>query len=286
LRFRAFGEHQEGHVSPAAGFVEGLAIGRLVVNPDRLEGREFVPARHTRDGEPLPVRELPDPDRAADEAGRIGVRLEGVVSNEGGLVLVGAVIARAGGDGAKALNRGDEREAALFRVLLVEDEGVNLAAERIEAEAPGPVDEQGEFVVGRVARDRAPDEGEVARVIERREAHNGRQLGAAGWRACSDSPDEGDAPVRRGDTGDQWMEGLDRGERLAAFFRVREGRGLLECFLPRADRLGEPVLIEFGRLRLPPARRDMSSGATAIALRLASARESVAVGVRRVLRPT
>ena len=56
------------------------------------------------------------------------------------------------------------------------------------------------------------------------------------------------------------MEGLDRGERLAAFFRVREGRGFFECFLARADRLGEPVLIEFGRLRFPPARRDLFGG--------------------------
>ena len=165
LRFRAFGEHQEGHVSPAAGFVEGLAIGRLVVDPDRLDGREFVPARHARDGEPLSVRVLPDPDGTADEAGRIGVGFEGVVNNEGGFVLVGAVIARPGGDGTKTLDRGDEREAALFRVLLVEDEGVNLAAERIEAEAPGPVDEEREFVVGRVDGNRAPDEGEVAWVV-------------------------------------------------------------------------------------------------------------------------
>ena len=163
--------------------VEGLAVGRLVVDPDRLDGREFVPAGGARDGEPLPVRELPDPDGAADEAGRIGVGFEGVVGNEAGLVLVGAVIARPGGDGTKTLNRGDEREAALFRVLLVEDEGVDLAAQWIEAEAAGPVDEQREFVVGCVDGDCAPDEGEVARVIERREAHNGGQLGAAGWRA-------------------------------------------------------------------------------------------------------
>ena len=46
----------------------------------------------------------------------------------------------------------------------------------------------------------------------------------------------------------------------AAFFRVREGRGFFEGFLARADRLGEPVLIEFGRLRLPPARRDLFGG--------------------------
>ena len=43
----------------------------------------------------------------------------------------------------------------------------------------------GEFVVGRIARDCAPDEGEVTRVIEREEAHDGRQLGAAGWRASA-----------------------------------------------------------------------------------------------------
>jgi len=50
------------------------------------------------------------------------------------------------------------------------------------------------------------------------------------------------------------MEGLDRGERLAPFFRVREGCGFFEGFLTGADCLGKPVLIEFGRLRLPPAR--------------------------------
>jgi hypothetical protein len=41
------------------------------------------------------------------------------------------------------------------------------------------------------------------------------------------------------------------------FFRVREGLGLHERFVARADCLGEPVLIEFGRLRLPLARRDV-----------------------------
>ena len=56
------------------------------------------------------------------------------------------------------------------------------------------------------------------------------------------------------------MEGLDRGERPAAFLRVWNGLGFLERFLARADRLGEPVLIEFGRLRLPPARRDVFGG--------------------------
>jgi uncharacterized protein (DUF2336 family) len=61
---------------------------------------------------------LPDPDGAADEAGGVGVGFEGVVGNEAGLVLVGAVIARPGGDGTETLDRGDEREAALFRVCL------------------------------------------------------------------------------------------------------------------------------------------------------------------------
>jgi len=60
LRFRAFGEHEERHVSLAAGLVEDLALGRLVVDPDRLDGREFLPAGDARDGEPLPVRVLPD----------------------------------------------------------------------------------------------------------------------------------------------------------------------------------------------------------------------------------
>jgi hypothetical protein len=60
---------------------------------------------------------------------------------------------------------------------------VDLAAQGIEAETARPVDEQGEFVVGRVARDRAPDEGEVARVVERGQAHDGRQLGAGDDRA-------------------------------------------------------------------------------------------------------
>jgi hypothetical protein len=52
LRFRVFGQHEEGHVSPAAGLVEDLAVGRLDVAPDRFDRREFVS------------------DRAADEAGR------------------------------------------------------------------------------------------------------------------------------------------------------------------------------------------------------------------------
>jgi hypothetical protein len=54
------------------------------------------------------VRVLPDPDRATDEAGRIGVGFERVVADEGGLVFIRAVIARAGGDGADAFDRGDE----------------------------------------------------------------------------------------------------------------------------------------------------------------------------------
>jgi hypothetical protein len=45
---------------------------------------------------------LPDPDRATDKAGGIGLGFEGVVADEGGLGFVG-----------------DEGEAALFRVGLV-----------------------------------------------------------------------------------------------------------------------------------------------------------------------
>ena len=56
------------------------------------------------------------------------------------------------------------------------------------------------------------------------------------------------------------MEGLDLSQRSAAFLWVRNGLGLLERFVARADGLGEPVLIEFGRLRLPPARRDVFGG--------------------------
>src|SRR6202023_3400117 len=85
--------------------------------------------------------------------------------------------------GAKTFDGGDERETALFRVGLMENESVDLAAKRIEAEAARPVDEEREFVVGRVHGDGAPDEGEVARVIERRQACDGCQLGAGGRRA-------------------------------------------------------------------------------------------------------
>ena len=49
------------------------------------------------------------------------------------------------------------------------------------------------------------------------------------------------------------MESLDGGECPVTFFRV--GLGFFERFLARADCLGEPVLIEFGRLRLPPQKR-------------------------------
>jgi hypothetical protein len=38
------------------------------------------------------------------------------------------------------------------------------------------------------------------------------------------------------------------------------GLGLLEGFVAGADCFGKPVLIEFGRLRLPPARRDVFGG--------------------------
>jgi hypothetical protein len=65
----------------------------------------------------------------------------------------------------------------------VKNESVDLATERIEAQAPGPVDEVREFVVGRVACDRAPDEGEVARAVERGEARDGDMLGAGDDRA-------------------------------------------------------------------------------------------------------
>jgi hypothetical protein len=51
--FRAFGEQQEGYVRPAAGLVEDVAVGRLVVGPEGE--REFVPAGHARDRETLPV---------------------------------------------------------------------------------------------------------------------------------------------------------------------------------------------------------------------------------------
>jgi hypothetical protein len=124
------------------------------------------------------VRVLPDPDRTADEAGRIGVSFEGVVGHEAGLVFGGAIIARAGGDGTETFDGGDEGKTPLFWVVLVEDKGVDLATQRIEAEAPGPVDEERELVIGRIERDRAPDEGEVARVIERWDACDRRQLGA------------------------------------------------------------------------------------------------------------
>jgi hypothetical protein len=56
------------------------------------------------------------------------------------------------------------------------------------------------------------------------------------------------------------MEGLDRGQRSAAFFGVRNGLGLLERFVASADGLGEPVLIKFGRLRPPPMRGDIFRG--------------------------
>jgi hypothetical protein len=49
------------------------------------------------------------------------------------------------------------------------------------------------------------------------------------------------------------MECLDRGECPAAFLGVREGFGFFERLVAGADRPGEPVLIEFGRLRFPPA---------------------------------
>ena len=56
------------------------------------------------------------------------------------------------------------------------------------------------------------------------------------------------------------MHGLDRGECPAAFLRIREGFGFLEGFVADADRLGEPVLIEFGRLWFPPAGGDVFGG--------------------------
>jgi hypothetical protein len=54
--------------------------------------------------------------------------------------------------------------------------------------------------------------------------------------------------------------GLDLGQRLAAFLRVRNGRGFPERFVAGPDRLGEAVLIEFRRLRLPPAGGDVVGG--------------------------
>ena len=68
------------------------------------------------------------------------------------------------------------------------------------------------------------------------------------------------------------MEGLDLSQRPAAFFGVREGLGFLEGLVAGADGLGEPVLCGFHQ------RAGISSGATAMALRLALVMESVAVG--------
>jgi hypothetical protein len=51
------------------------------------------------------------------------------------------------------------------------------------------------------------------------------------------------------------MEGLDRGQRSAAFMASASLSAL-----SRADGLGEPVLIKFGRLRLPPTREDTFRG--------------------------
>jgi len=56
------------------------------------------------------------------------------------------------------------------------------------------------------------------------------------------------------------MEAFDGGERLAAFLRSRNCLSPLEGFVARADCFGEPVLIEFGRLRFPPAGRDFFGG--------------------------
>jgi hypothetical protein len=53
------------------------------------------------------------------------------------------------------------------------------------------------------------------------------------------------------------MEGLDGSACPAAFLWVWNGLGLLERFLARANCFGEPVLIEFGCLRFPPARRNV-----------------------------
>ena len=78
---------------------------------------------------------------------------------------------------------GDERETALFWVGLVKNEGVDLATERIEVETARPVDKAREFIVGGVARDRAPDDSEVTRIVERGEARDGDKLGAGNDRA-------------------------------------------------------------------------------------------------------
>lgn len=177
LGLGAFGEHQEGHVGPFAGAVERLAVGRGVVDPDGFERREFLPAGVAGDRVPLAVEELPDTNGAADEAGRVDVGLHGVVSDENRLVLVGAVIAGSRGDGAEPLDRGHEREAALLRVVLVEDKGMDLPAQRVEAQAPGPVDEHGEFVFRRIGGDGPADEGEVAGIVEGRQADD-RRVGA------------------------------------------------------------------------------------------------------------
>ncbi len=147
------------------------------------------------------------------------------------------------------------------------------------------MDEEGEFVIGGVARDRAPDEGEIARVIERGEAHDGRQLGAGDDRAHGQTlrirvmpPSEAVTPGING-----WRAS-DLGQRPAAFLRVRDGFGFFKGLVAGADYLSEPGLIELGGCGFRQ-RAGMSSGATAMALRLASATVSVEVGVRRVLRP-
>jgi len=67
------------------------------------------------------------------------------------------------------------------------------------------------------------------------------------------------------------------------FFGVREGRGLFEGFSRRADRLGEPVLIELGRLCFTSAPDVFGGDGDRLEARFRKGERRV--GVCRVLRP-
>jgi hypothetical protein len=124
LRFHAFGEHEEGHVSQRPDLSRALRSVGWLSTQTVLMG-----ANSSQRATPVMGNHRP---WAYCQIRRIGLGFEGVIVDEGGLFLVGAVIARAGGDGAETFDGGDEREATLLRVSLMEDESVDLAAQRAQ----------------------------------------------------------------------------------------------------------------------------------------------------------